>query len=215
MKYIHLFLINICAILIYSSCDENDIIVKEQFGKINFRSKEIENIIKDTENISFSISPELENISLTKEDKERINNLALKADNNLSTSQSIKDSISQQITRNSRYGFHEELIRIDNLQLIVALQWEAEFDLFADYNAYAQKINYADIHMSLNDAPYGYWFQIVLKGWRFEPHAIVYYGEGELCRYIENEEHMQLIKYTFFIEPRYNGYGEHFGYTFN
>lgn len=210
MKKIHLLLIYIYTILVCASCNENDEIIKEQSGEKYSRSQEIQNILGETENLSFYISPKLENIPLTKEDTERIKKLALKVDD---TNQNIQTSITRQMTRNSSAGYHEELLRIDNLQLIVALEWVAEFDLFTDYNANAQKIKYADIHMNLKDAPYGYWYQITLKGWNFEFPEIAYRGQGELCKYMDNEEHLEMIGFTFFIEPRYNGYGVNFRYT--
>lgn len=210
MKNIHLFLIYICTLLVCISCDKNDEILSEQPGGKYSRSQEIRNVLGETKNLSFYISPELENIPVTKEDMERIKNLALKADEEATTN---VNSTSRQITRNARWGYHEELLRIDDLQLIVALEWEAEFNLFVDYNAYAQKVNFANIYMSLKNAPNGYWYQIALKGWNFQSPAIVYHGEGELCKYIDNEEHLELIGFTFSIEPRYNGYGENFRYT--
>lgn len=210
MRNIHLLLVYVCTILVCVSCSENDEIISKQPGEKYSRSQDIRNILGETKNLSFYISPELENVPLTKEDMERVKSLALKADDGVTKG---ANSISRQVTRNSRLGYHEELLQIDNLQLIVALEWEAEFNLFADYNAYAQEINFADIHMSLKNAPNGYWCQIALKGWNFEFPAIVYHGEGELCKYIDNEEHLELIGFTFSIEPRYNGYGENFRYT--
>lgn len=207
MRNIHSLLVFVCTLLVCASCNENDEFQSEQPREKYSRSQEIRNILGETENLSFYISPELENIPLTEEDTERIKNLTLKADDDVTTdANSIK-------TRNSRLGYHEELLNIDNLQLIVALEWEAEFSLSADYNANAQKVNFADIHMSLKDAPYGYWYKIALKGWNFKFPAIVYHGEGELCKYMDNEEHLELIGFTFSIEPRYNGYGMNFDYT--
>ena len=80
MRNIHLFLAYVCTILVCVSCSENDEIISKQPGEKYSRSQEIRNILGETKNLSFYISPELENVPLTKEDMERVKSLALKAD---------------------------------------------------------------------------------------------------------------------------------------
>lgn len=95
--------------------------------------------------------------------------------------------------------------------MIVALEWDAVFG--PGYDSSPESINFADIHMDLKNAPSGYWFKIALKGWNYDYQNLNYRGEGELCKYIDNEEHLELIGFTFSIQPRSNGYNKDFRYT--
>lgn len=115
----------------------------------------------------------------------------------------------------ARPGFHEATFNVDNLSLTVSLEWVANFSLQTDYNAYAQSISFADVHITLNNPPYGYWHAITMKRWKYDisTNVIIFYVEGELCKYMNNEEHIGRTEYRFSISPRYNGYGEFFQYS--
>lgn len=213
MKNLHLLFIYVCTILVCTSCNKNDEIINGQPGEKYSRSQEVRNIVGDIENLSFYVSPQLENIPLTKEDAERIEKLASKAveSTSVNISRDAQAPSTRQVTYKNSIGYHEELIHIDNLEMLVALEWDAVFD--SGYNSSPESINFADIHIDLKNAPSGYWYKIALKRWYYDAPYLIFKGEGELCKYIDNEEHLELIGFTFYIQPRSNGYGQDFRYT--
>lgn len=213
MRNIHLLLIYVCTLLVCASCNENEEFISDKSGEKYSRSQEIQNLLGETENLSLYISPELENVPLTKGDTERMKRLASKAkEASPDMNQVTQVPLTRQTTSYPSLGYEEKLIHIDNLDMIVALEWMADFS-GSNYNATPTSINFADIHIDLKNAPSGYWFKVALKRWEYEDPTLTYRGEAELCKYIDNQEYMELIGFTFSIEPRYNGYGNNFRYT--